>query len=252
MTLLGSNIIKGGALLDDSRRLVEAWDRDVDAAANLQRIREQNALGKPSRSRLNEVLEWSLVPRLVDAGPHVIPALQGLLDRPAAFREACYYEATRAEPLLAAFGEEALWGWYEDGRSAVRTEDVQLWLQGLTAAGRLRSWGDRVTRRAAHGLLSAARDFGVLEGKALKRFATPRMTAPGFAYVAFREHEQGRSSRGILESTIWRRWLLDRDHVSDLTVQAERLGVLRFARVGSAIRIDWRAATLEEVTHADG
>ena len=48
-----SNVQKGGALLDDARRVVEVWDLTVDAATNLSRIAEENLLAKPSRARGN-------------------------------------------------------------------------------------------------------------------------------------------------------------------------------------------------------
>ena len=50
----------------------------------------------------------------------------------------------------------------------------------------------------------------------------PRMTPHGFAYVAFREHEQGASSRALFTSPVWRRWLLDATRVAELFNQAER------------------------------
>ena len=75
----------------------------------------------------------------------------------------------------------------------------------------------------------------------------PRMTPHGFAYVAFREHEQGASSRALFASPVWRRWLLDATRVAELFNQAERIGVLRFSQAGSAVRVDWRVGSLEEV-----
>ncbi len=43
---LTAGIIKGGALLEDSRRFVEAWDPGVDTDANLDRILDENLLAK--------------------------------------------------------------------------------------------------------------------------------------------------------------------------------------------------------------
>ena len=250
MTLLNSSIVKGGALLDDSRRLVEVWDPELDSDANVAHITEGNLLGKRSRSRAVDVLKLVLLPRFVAPGPQVILSLKGLLLRPAAFREACYYEASRSDALIAAFAEEALNDWYDAGRTTVRSEDVQQWLASLAKGGRIPPWGDQVRTRAARGLLATARDFGVLEGQVIKRFATPRLSPVGFAYVAFREQEQGTSSRSLIASRVWRRWLLDTARVEELFAMAERLGVLRYARVGSAVRIDWIVPDLEAVTRA--
>ena len=75
--MLTSNILKGGALIDDARRLVDVWDLEEDAAWNLQRIANQNLLAKPSRTRADAVLQRVLRPRLVEPGPHVIAAIEG-------------------------------------------------------------------------------------------------------------------------------------------------------------------------------
>jgi hypothetical protein len=118
------NIQKGGALLDDCRRVVEVWDAAEDPVANLQRIREDNLLGKTSRARTDDVMRRIIRPRLVAAGPHVIPALKGFLEDPRSFREACYYEASRDEPLLAAFAEDALFTLWRTGRVGVHISDA--------------------------------------------------------------------------------------------------------------------------------
>ena len=41
-----SKIIKAGALLPDTKLLLESWDSDADIANNLERVREENLLGK--------------------------------------------------------------------------------------------------------------------------------------------------------------------------------------------------------------
>lgn len=63
----------------------------------------------------------------------MIGALRFLLDTDRhAFRDACYFETTRAEPLLAAFVEEPLFDWYEAGRSSITVDDAMGWLRGCS------------------------------------------------------------------------------------------------------------------------
>ena len=247
---LTSNIQKGGALLDDCRRVVEAWDNDRTPDENLARIADENVLAKTSRARTHDVLVRVIRPRLVAPGRHVIPALKGLLTDPRAFTEACYYEAARDDPLLAAFAEGPLWSWWEAGRIGVRIDDVTSWLAALTQEGRIPAWSDSVRTKVARGLLAALRDFGILRGAARKEIAPPAMSPRGFAYVAWREHEQGASSRALATSPVWSRWLLESDRVTDLFGQVARLGVLRFSSAGSAVRLDWLVGSLAEVTGA--
>ena len=240
------NIQKGGALLEDSRRLVEAWDLGATADENLERIASANLLGKATRRRLDDVLMRILVPRLVAPGPQVIAAMKQLLGHDRALTEALYFEASTDDVLLAAFAEGPLYDWYEVGRTGVAIEDVTNWLAAEAADGRALEWSPTVRTKVSRGLLAALRDFGILQGAVRKTFDSPRMTLAGFCYVAFRLHETGSSSRRIAESTVWRRWLLDSAHVTDLFAQANRADVLSFASVGSSIRIDWHVHRLEE------
>jgi len=240
------NIQKGGALLPDARRLVEVWDLSDTADANLRRVADDNLLGKTTRRRLDDVLLRCLVPRFVAPGPHVIAALKQLLADHRAFVEAAYYETSRDERLLAAFAEGPCFEWYQAGRSRVTIEGAMSWLGEQAAAGVLPEWSPTVRTKVGRGLLAALRDFGVLEGATLKRFAAPQLSLRGFAYVAFRLHEQGASSTTVVTSSVWRRWLLDSVRVEDLLHQAARAGLLTYGSAGTAIRIDWHVASVEE------
>jgi hypothetical protein len=245
-----SNIQKGGALLDDARRLVEVWDLAEDAASNLSRIAGENLLAKPSRARTEDVLLRVLRPRLVAPGPHVIAALKLLLPSPRGFRDAYYFEASRDDQLLAAFAEGPLFGWWEEGRVVVSSDEVVAWLGDLAARGKAQSWTDTTRRKVARGLLAALRDFGILTGAVRKEFARPALSIAGFGYVAFRLHETGASSRSLLASSVWRRWLLDQGRVTELFHEAARNSLLSYSSAGSAVRVDWLQESLSEVVRA--
>jgi hypothetical protein len=246
MTIYTVNIQKGGALLEDSRRMLEAWSPSESAEENLERITNGNLLGKATRRRSDDILMRILRPRLVASGAQVIPALRELLHQGRSLTEALYFESANDDALLAAFAEGPMHDWYESGRTGVSIEDVTNWLAGEAAGGRAPEWTPTVRTKVGRGLLAALRDFGVLEGAVRKTFATPRMTLPGFTYVAYRLHERGLSSRGLAESTVWKRWLLDAAHVDDLFAQASRAHVLTYGSVGSTVRIDWHVNQLEE------
>ena len=246
MTVLTSNIRKGGALLEDSRLLVEVWDPKLSPEDNLTRVVDGNLLAKSSNRRLEDVLLRILRPRFVDGDPAVIAALRLLIPNPQAFREACYFEASRDDLLLARFAEEPLFAWYEQGRLGLDTEDVRGWLNDLEAAGEIGQWSDSSKTKVARGLLAALRDFGILEGAVRKDFARPNLSVAGFGYVSFRLHSLGASSQALIASNVWRRWLLDRGRLDELLFEADRRGLFTFSRAGSTVRFDWKVTTLEE------
>ena len=236
-----SRIIKGGALLEESRRFVEAWNPAESTLSNIEQIRHMNFLGKASRSRSADVLAI-LRQRFVDPGPDVIATLRQFLEAARTLREAFYYEASRNDALLAMFAEGPVFSWYGEGRPQLGTEETTAWVRRLPTR-----WGEETTNRVVQGLLSTLRDFGVLEGEVRKRFAPAHMTTLGFAYVALRERENQPSSRALYEAAVWRRYLLDRQRVRELFVDADHHKFLRFSEVGSAIRIDWLIASIQEL-----
>jgi hypothetical protein len=245
-----SNIQKGGALLDDARRVVEIWDLDEAVAWNLKRISEHNLLAKPSRARADDVLLRVLRPRLVEPGPQVIAALKQLLSSPRGFADAYYFEATRDDALFAAFAEGPLFDWWKSGRIGVDVESVSSWLADLAQRGQTPPWTKTIRTKVARGLLAALRDFGILSGAARKEFTPPSLGIAGFGYVAFRLHESGASSRALVGSPVWRHWLLDSARVTELFHEAERQGLLRYSSAGSALRVDWLHDTLSEAVCA--
>lgn len=245
---LTARIMKVGAALDDARRFLEAWDPTQPPQINLDRIRTSGALGK-TRARSDDVL-LILRRRFVAPGTHVVRTLQSLLRDPIAFREACYYEAARCDALLALFAQEPLFTWYLVGRRLIAVDEVVAWLEGDTRCPR---WRQGTRRRVARGLLAALRDFGILEGaqgSLHKRITPPRLSLRGFLYVALREREQGTSDRALLTSPVWRRYLLAPSAVHALFLEADRLGLLRFAEAGTVVRVDWIIQRLEEVPDA--
>jgi hypothetical protein len=244
-----TRIIKGGALLEDARRFVDTWDATKAAEENLDRFRAENLLGKRSRSRAEDTLAI-LRQRFIEPGPQVIPALRRLTVFPDAFREACYFEAARNDDLLAYASGEILNELRGRGWVKVSVEDIERALLDAPPAPTVKEWGDSTRLRVVHGLLSALRDFGVLEGRAIKHIAPPHMTLPGFVYVLGRLREQATSSHAIVTSPVWHWWLLEGRGVRALLLEADRDGLLRFSDAGTILRIDWRVDGLEEMVRA--
>ena len=104
-----SKIIKAGALLPDTKLLLKTWDTGTDVKINLERVREENLLGKSSRSRVEDV---SLVFRqryLKD--PEMLRALVALMKEgmPAeSLDRVLYFQAARSDPLLHDLVAEVL------------------------------------------------------------------------------------------------------------------------------------------------
>jgi hypothetical protein len=104
-----SKIIKAGALLPDTKLLLETWDTGTDVKINLERVREENLLGKSSRSRVEDVLLDFRQRYLKD--PEMLRALVALVKEgmPAeSLDRVLYFQAARSDPLLHDLVAEVL------------------------------------------------------------------------------------------------------------------------------------------------
>lgn len=253
MSILTSNVMKVGAHLDDTRAFVEAWDPTLDTNANVERIVDENLLGLPSRSRARDVMTRALRPRFIVPDAGILDALAVLATNADAFRDACYFEVTRVDALIATFVQEQLAEWWDEGRTTVDTVDVRRWIDKVAADGRVPDWSPNIRERVARSMLAALRDLGRLTGarsSPRKEIARPGITDGGFAYAAFRLHQDGQSSRGVLASPTWRLYLLDETRVEEMMHRIAGLGIVYYSVAGSSRRIDWRFDTLAEVVRA--
>ena len=247
MTVFTTKIIKGGALLAETRRLLEVWEPADVSESNLDRIQTLNLLGLPSRKRTEEVLAI-LRQRFIDVPHSILPAIEVLRTSSAAFRDACYFEATRNDELLAFAAEHLLSDWWDLGRSSVTVDQLEQALVDSTPDPDLKGWAEATRRRVIQGLVSAYRDFGILEGKNNKRLASPTLSGIGFAYVLGRLRQAGVAD--LPSQAVWKRWLLDPRRVRALFLEADRVGLLRYAEAGTATRIDWLHGDLEGMVRA--
>ena len=246
MNDITSRIIKGGALVEESRRFVEMWNCQASPAENLVAFRNRNLLGKRSRARAEDVTAI-LRQRLIEPGAEIIHALRPLVKHAGAFRDACYFEAARNDQLLAYVAGSILFTMAGNGWVKVTVDDVDQALLKTPPSAVVVNWGAATRRRVVHGLLSALRDFGALEGKSIKHIASPNLTFGGFVYVLGRLRQLAGSSHEIISHPCWRWWRFDDRRVRSFLLEADREGILAFADAGSAVRIDWRLDGLEEM-----
>lgn len=243
-----SNLQKGGALLEVSALLASSWDERLPASENMHAV---VAIGAASAVRRADLSARILGRRFVAPGPHVMPALQVLLGSSdhRAFRDACFFEAGRTEPILADFAEGPIFSWHHQGRSGVTVDDALMWLQDAVRRGRAPDWSEAVMVRVCRGLLATLRDFQVLDGApggARKHIGHPYPSGAGFAYVCWRLQELGVTAATLERSSVWRRWLLEATDVSTLLSDLSQQGVILLNRAGSVTRIEWQVGSLEE------
>ncbi len=249
--IYSSKIIKAGALLGDTKTLLAHWNAAASAQANLDRLRRENVFGKVSRSRVEDVLtifrqrylgEESVTRALVVLAQKRLPA--ATLDR------ILYFHAAQADRLLHDTVIEILLPLQARGITQIDVLEIQRPLKKWVDAGKTSGkWSEPTIIRIAQGLLSALRDFGVLQGAVKKRIAPAYLPVAAFAYLAFHFKQHQPSGARLIELPDWKLFFLPREGVERFLFEAHQHNLLEYHAAGSVTRLTFPASTLEEYAH---
>lgn len=243
-----SKIIKAGALLPDSKTLLAHWDVAASVQENVERLRRENVFGKASRSRVEDILAIFRQRFLTEES--VTSALVLLVKRrfPAASLDRIlYYFAAKADPLLHDVVTEVLVPLHSDGIDSVDVVALKRPLKKWVNEGKTNGqWSDPTVVRIAQGLLSALRDFGVLQGAVKKRIAPAFLPVEAFAFLMFYFKQHQPSGVRLLELADWNLFFLHREAVERFLFEAHQHDLLEYHVAGSVTRLTFPANTLEE------
>ena len=247
-SLYTTKIIKAGALLPDTKALLSCWDPEQTVADNLREIRRRNLLGKTSRSRAQDILAIFRQRYLREES--VAKALARLIRNRCngnALDRILYFHAARADYLLRDVVLEILLPQWVRGVTEVSVTEVHRVIRQWVTAGKTTSiWNDCTLRRVVQGLLSALRDFGVLQGAVNKRIAPAYLPLQAFCYIAFYLKREQPSGTKLLDMVDWKLFFLPREGVERFFVDAHQHGLLEYHAAGSVTRLTFPAPTLEE------
>jgi len=246
-----SRIIKAGALLPDTKTLLSHWDLTESVPTNLQRLQRENVFGKASRSRVEDIVAIFRQRYLTE--PSVTRALVTLVKMrlPAsALDRILYFHAAKADRLLHDVVSETLGPMSAKGLSDISVDEIRKTVARWVNEGRTTStWSENTTCRVAQGLMSALRDFGILQGAVHKRIAPTYVPVTAFAYVMFYLKEHQPSGVKLVEHPNWRLFFLFREGVERFLFEAHQRGLLEYHAAGSVTRLSFPATTLEEYAH---
>ena len=246
--LYSSKIIKAGALLGDTKTLLAHWDTSVSSRDNLDRMRRENLFGKASRSRVEDIL--AVFRQRYLAEPEVTRALVALVRQQfptASLDRVLFFHAARADRLIADTMLEILVPMNAQGMIDIDVMAVQRvlrkWVQSGKTTGK---WSEPTTLRVTQGLLSALRDFGVLQGAVNKRIAPTYLPVAAFSYIAYYLKQHQPSGAKLMELPDWKLFLLPREGVERFLFEAHQRHLLEYHSAGNVTRLTFPAETLEE------
>jgi len=243
-----TKIIKAGALLADTKTLLAHWQMDCSVQANLERIRQENIFGKASRARVVDILTIFRQRYLVEES--VTKALVALVlgKFPSnALERILYFHSARADTLLHDAVTAIFVPLREQGLVDISVQDVQQSLAKWVEQGKtMGHWSQPTITRISQGLLSALRDFGVLEGAANKRIAPAFVPVEAFAYIMFYLKQHQPSGAKLIGLPDWHLFFLEREGVERLLFEAHQRGLLEYHVAGSVTRLTFPVETIEE------
>ncbi len=246
--LYSSKIIKAGALLADTKTLLAHWDLAASAQENMERVQRENLFGKASRSRVRDVLA---IFRQRFLGEEAVTRALVVLVRgkfPAASLDRIlYFHAARSDRLLHDVVAEFLMPLQARGITDIDVVELQKPLKKWVDERKTSApWSEPTVVRIAQGLLSALRDFGVLQGAIKKRIAPAILPVEAFAYLAFYLKQHQPSGAKLVELADWKLFFLPREGVERFLFEAHQRHLLEYHAAGSVTRLTFPKATLEE------
>lgn len=243
-----SKIIKAGALIGDTKTLLSHWNANESVAENTDRIQRDNVFGKASRSRVEDIL--AIFRQRYLAEECVTKALVSLVRGkfPAsALERILYFHSARADQLLHDAVTEILVPMHERGLVDINVQEFQRSLAKWVAEGKTTGhWSEPTITRIAQGLLSALRDFGILQGAVNKKIAPSYLPTDAFAYIVFYLKQHQPSGAKLLELPDWKLFFLSREGVERFLFEAHQRELLEYHVAGSVTRLTFPANTLEE------
>jgi len=224
----------------------------MDAFTN--RVTAENLLGKMSRRRVRDIVTRIFRRRFDNERTPGASPVRRLLEAglpPEVTDRILYYHAALADDLLYDFVVDFLFQKCVERGYQVTISETEEFLAALERAGRLeRGWTPTIRTKVGRGLLAAARDFHLLEGRVRKHLAPISVPIEVFVYVAYHLKDRVGSATRIVEHSDWRLFFLDPAAVEQMFIRAQQESWLLYHAAGGVIRVDWSHANLMEAVDA--
>ena len=234
-----------GALLEEATRVFQA----LAAGATLDVVRDGVLRGAllTQRSTQNRRRIWTTIHhRYLQGEPWLTEVLTNLSNQDpygADFVSLLYLLYSLRDRLTFEFVTTVLWQSGDRARTPVsRNEVLNLLAQSVADQPHIARWSEATRVKLAGSLLTALRDFGVLEGQQKKVLVQPTLplsTAGTLVRVLVREGLRGRQ---IIADRAWRLFLLQETDVVQVLSKLAIAGVLRFEKAGSTVVLETPSA----------
>ena len=244
------NLAKG-ACITDAVSVFAA----LRSGLTIEQVRDGAYSGKllSQRGRASRERVWASLNQryFVHGVAWVIAALSDALakgQQSPEFISLLYLHYAVRDRLTFDFVTQVLWDKGYANRPVIqRTDVLDLLDQAAAEQPQIRRWTEISRRKLANSILTALRDFGVLQGirnKVLVRPFLPLETAEHLLRILTAE---GRRGRQVLEDTTWRLFMLSPEDVAGVLAKLAQEGRIRFEKAGRTVVLETPTAW-EETT----
>lgn len=231
-----------GALVDETAKVLNELLR-TDVIAHVRRQALNGSL-LPQRSRNTRRHIWTAINRRY---LNLMPdwAVNDLANSARGFPNnrslisLIYLHFCLRDRLTYDFVTRVVWQHWLQNRLNISREDVLSFLD--EAAGehsQIRGWSTSSRLKLAGNVLTALRDFGLLEGVQRKLIIKPDLPASTAEHLVRLETTEGLKGGGVLQSSDWKLFLRTENEVAEQLQKLSRPGGIRFERVGTTVLLN--------------
>lgn len=163
-------------------------------------------------------------------------AVTALGPRSAEYVSLLYLHYALRDHLTFDFVTDILWKQKLDGKLPVQREALLAFLESASGTQpQIARWSESSRRKLSGSILTALRDFGLLQGTQHKRLASPPLPLLTVEHLLRLLYIEGRRGREVLQDSAWRLFMLaeaDVVHVLSRLAQERRIG---FERAGNTV-----------------
>jgi len=155
------------------------------------------------------------------------------------FTSLLYVHYALRDRLTYDFVTKILWKRWGNNQFSVVPEDIRSLLdQASETQPQIERWAENTRTRLARHILSALRDFGVLQGKQKKTLVQPPLPLPAAEHLLRILTAEGLRGAQVLRDASWRLFFYREDDVAHTLSRLAQERRINFERVGDTVVLD--------------
>lgn len=231
-----------GALIEEASRVFTA----LGGGQSLEQVRDQVFRGDllTQRSRENRERIWSSIQQryLVPASPWLTKLLADLCASGAHshdFVSLLYLLYALRDHLTFDFVTDVLWAKRHLASPVIsRNEVLDLLNHSERRQPQIERWAESTRIKLAGSILTALRDFGLLEGQQKKVLVRPHLPLKTAETLLRLLTWGGCRGREVVQDVTWRLFLLGEPEVASTLAKLAQAGSIRFEKAGSSVVLE--------------